>query len=39
LRVAVVKTIMTYSSPGAVVVDLKTSSVRCSVIASKSHRH
>ena len=38
LCVCVVITVRTHSSPGAVVVDLKTSSIRRSVVTSKFHR-
>jgi len=37
--VCVVKTVITNRSPGVVVVDLKTSSIRQSVVTSKSNRH
>jgi len=39
LCVVVAKTIITHGAPCTVVVDLKTSRIRWSVITSKSHRH
>jgi len=37
--ISVVKTVITHSSPGVVVVDLKTSSIRWSVVTSESNRN
>jgi len=39
LCISVVKTIITHSSPDTVVEDLETSSIRWSVVTSKSRRH